>query len=82
MNVGSVRMKLIIKGPLIAYHLGEGRVLKTCRPAIIVMALAYHLGEGRVLKTPCNHASRGIRAYHLGEGRVLKTLSARWLPAC
>ena len=34
-----------------AYHLGEGRVLKTppCRWA--GRLTAYHLGEGRVLKT-------------------------------
>ena len=34
-----------------AYHLGEGRVLKTLLHVDATQALAYHLGEGRVLKT-------------------------------
>ena len=56
-----------------AYHLGEGRVLKTgdyLRPA---SDGAYHLGEGRVLKTYRKSSVEGVEAYHLGEGRVLKT---------
>ena len=35
----------------IAYHLGEGRVLKTTAAMHPVWVGAYHLGEGRVLKT-------------------------------
>ena len=35
----------------LAYHLGEGRVLKTKLARGLFLALAYHLGEGRVLKT-------------------------------
>ena len=35
----------------IAYHLGEGRVLKTYVPSGTAENTAYHLGEGRVLKT-------------------------------
>ena len=35
----------------IAYHLGEGRVLKTWNYYCTNWVLAYHLGEGRVLKT-------------------------------
>ena len=35
----------------IAYHLGEGRVLKTRLRRCLSECLAYHLGEGRVLKT-------------------------------
>ena len=34
-----------------AYHLGEGRVLKTHFLEDIWVKVAYHLGEGRVLKT-------------------------------
>ena len=34
-----------------AYHLGEGRVLKTDSWEKLEEDLAYHLGEGRVLKT-------------------------------
>ena len=34
-----------------AYHLGEGRVLKTSTTLRSVPSSAYHLGEGRVLKT-------------------------------
>ena len=34
-----------------AYHLGEGRVLKTLRHPNSPVFRAYHLGEGRVLKT-------------------------------
>ena len=34
-----------------AYHLGEGRMLKTIFLASITGAIAYHLGEGRMLKT-------------------------------
>ena len=56
-----------------AYHLGEGRVLKTGRGAARRGALAYHLGEGRVLKTAGILYSTSVVAYHLGEGRVLKT---------
>ncbi len=37
--------------PLKAYHLGEGRVLKTAVPVSYCLPEAYHLGEGRVLKT-------------------------------
>ena len=57
-----------------AYHLGEGRVLKTIQYLGNVTSSAYHLGEGRVLKTI--HPSRYFmhKAYHLGEGRVLKTI--------
>ena len=35
----------------IAYHLGEGRVLKTRMATLERRGQAYHLGEGRVLKT-------------------------------
>ena len=35
----------------VAYHLGEGRVLKTQIESVKAAAAAYHLGEGRVLKT-------------------------------
>ena len=56
-----------------AYHLGEGRVLKTYGIAADATLGAYHLGEGRVLKTLPPPRSRPSRAYHLGEGRVLKT---------
>ena len=34
-----------------AYHLGEGRVLKTQDIHPFERLKAYHLGEGRVLKT-------------------------------
>ena len=34
-----------------AYHLGEGRVLKTSGTVTSTWYRAYHLGEGRVLKT-------------------------------
>ena len=34
-----------------AYHLGEGRVLKTVIVSVDACTVAYHLGEGRVLKT-------------------------------
>ena len=34
-----------------AYHLGEGRVLKTGFAKVQALEVAYHLGEGRVLKT-------------------------------
>ena len=37
-----------------AYHLGEGRVLKTLVKINIWAREAYHLGEGRVLKTESN----------------------------
>ena len=56
----------------LAYHLGEGHVLKTKHAHGFGGVLAYHLGEGRVLKT---HVALGVGvgvAYHLGEGRVLK----------
>ena len=33
-----------------AYHLGEGRMLKTSNCCLIVPMVAYHLGEGRMLK--------------------------------
>ena len=56
-----------------AYHLGEGRVLKTDGTLRPYMLTAYHLGEGRVLKTIGVRRSSSTRAYHLGEGRVLKT---------
>ena len=36
---------------LLAYHLGEGRVLKTRLSLAVRFSSAYHLGEGRVLKT-------------------------------
>ena len=36
---------------LLAYHLGEGRVLKTIWRFLMLSGSAYHLGEGRVLKT-------------------------------
>ena len=36
---------------ILAYHLGEGRVLKTDEVVKYGTKLAYHLGEGRVLKT-------------------------------
>ena len=36
---------------MIAYHLGEGRVLKTAALMDSQGREAYHLGEGRVLKT-------------------------------
>ena len=56
-----------------AYHLGEGRVLKTWMEACWRLDLAYHLGEGRVLKTNVSVNPPADLAYHLGEGRVLKT---------
>ena len=56
-----------------AYHLGEGRVLKTRLARSSRFSLAYHLGEGRVLKTHARVGSVEHLAYHLGEGRVLKT---------
>ena len=56
-----------------AYHLGEGRVLKTIRRTWSMVGAAYHLGEGRVLKTKKTDWSAFGKAYHLGEGRVLKT---------
>ena len=58
----------------VAYHLGEGRVLKTVAFWVSLRLVAYHLGEGRVLKTYSKMERRGRRAYHLGEGRVLKTI--------
>ena len=39
------------KDHILAYHLGEGRVLKTPVDYDTVKEEAYHLGEGRVLKT-------------------------------
>ena len=56
-----------------AYHLGEGRVLKTSYETSPSSGAAYHLGEGRVLKTTITWTAAEHRAYHLGEGRVLKT---------
>ena len=56
-----------------AYHLGEGRVLKTLELVILGSLAAYHLGEGRVLKTGIRCTAEIGGAYHLGEGRVLKT---------
>ncbi len=58
-----------------AYHLGEGRVLKTKKREVFFYGGAYHLGEGRVLKTSPERGQHWMVAYHLGEGRVLKTLS-------
>ena len=57
----------------IAYHLGEGRVLKTINEFTQPALEAYHLGEGRVLKTILVDSKAQVEAYHLGEGRVLKT---------
>ena len=57
----------------LAYHLGEGRVLKTNAGLLSADASAYHLGEGRVLKTSALIDGMHRQAYHLGEGRVLKT---------
>ena len=57
----------------IAYHLGEGRVLKTNPHDSNDRRTAYHLGEGRVLKTLVIKLYGRCVAYHLGEGRVLKT---------
>ena len=37
--------------PRVAYHLGEGCVLKTSLYLPLVLMKAYHLGEGCVLKT-------------------------------
>ena len=34
-----------------AYHLGEGRMLKTVHMKYLNGTKAYHLGEGRMLKT-------------------------------
>ena len=59
-----------------AYHLGEGRVLKTLSFMRCSMDSAYHLGEGRVLKTDNVVYPAMVKAYHLGEGRVLKTRTA------
>ena len=56
-----------------AYHLGEGRVLKTYDGYRYISNIAYHLGEGRVLKTWNYYCTNWVLAYHLGEGRVLKT---------
>ena len=42
-----------------AYHLGEGRVLKTEGALERPEAVAYHLGEGRVLKTAAGSGARG-----------------------
>ena len=56
-----------------AYHLGEGRVLKTASVIARSSVVAYHLGEGRVLKTHVAGDAYRELAYHLGEGRVLKT---------
>ena len=64
-----------------AYHLGEGRVLKTPPLSQDLRSVAYHLGEGRVLKTQLEEQWALAAAYHLGEGRVLKTPRAsisRW----
>ena len=58
----------------IAYHLGEGHVLKTGSPRAPSPSRAYHLGEGRVLKTVWFGRTVSSLAYHLGEGRVLKTI--------
>ena len=52
----------------VAYHLGEGRVLKTARRSSATATRAYHLGEGRVLKTHYRWCRTGWIAYHLGEG--------------
>ena len=59
-----------------AYHLGEGRVLKTSIITSYIPYIAYHLGEGRVLKTQSKALWAESSAYHLGEGRVLKTFSS------
>ena len=59
----------------IAYHLGEGRALKTQLTPRQRPQRAYHLGEGRALKTVAAAALFHQVAYHLGEGRALKTLS-------
>ena len=62
-------------GRIRAYHLGEGRVLKTIQAQDCIGDGAYHLGEGRVLKTVTFSTASNSGAYHLGEGRVLKTAS-------
>ena len=41
----------LVSGWPTAYHLGEGRVLKTICIYVYNVCGAYHLGEGRVLKT-------------------------------
>ena len=38
-------------GLTVAYHLGEGRMLKTQTKWLKSLSIAYHLGEGRMLKT-------------------------------
>ena len=55
-----------------AYHLGEGRVLKTEILSKAYDLAAYHLGERRVLKTFALWGFGDSLAYHLGEGCVLK----------
>ena len=64
----------------IAYHLGEGRVLKTRYVGVYRPSGAYHLGEGRVLKTMGLLTALDALAYHLGEGRVLKTQAPTTAP--
>ena len=51
----------------LAYHLGEGRVLKTPIALRCAAGSAYHLGEGRVLKTSRPTIAARLPAYHLGE---------------
>ena len=43
--------RTVSRTPDAAYHLGEGRVLKTLVDGFCKVSAAYHLGEGRVLKT-------------------------------
>ena len=68
---------LTLPQTIVAYHLGEGRVLKTRSYYAGDKNTAYHLGEGRVLKTSSTLSLLLGLAYHLGEGRVLKTCSCR-----
>ena len=65
-----------------AYHLGEGRVLKTGLQVAHGLALAYHLGEGRVLKTNRCRYSQDFERITLGKGACSRPLYVSPLLAC
>ena len=62
------RKKPLLEGlflSYIAYHLGEGRALKTAAGCHHRSGTAYHLGEGRALKTPLDKSSMHPKEYSL-----------------
>lgn len=66
----------------IAYHLGEGRVLKTFDGDCMREYIAYHLGEGRALKAIRSFLKLKCRGYRLGEGHACINLRSSRSKAC